>query len=89
MNTSNDVLSIVVHALVYVYFLRLCSLLERVLEELRDDEDGQLVTATLCLLHVSPRGLMQCELLQLLASNHITPPSPFDEKSQCDCCSFV
>ena len=69
--------------------VRVRSLLERVLEELRDDEDGQLVTATLCLLHVSPRGLMQCELLQLLASNHITPPSPFDEKSQYDCCSFV
>lgn len=65
----------------YIDLFSVLSLLEQVLSELRSDTDGQLVTATLCLLHVSAGGLLQCELLHLLAS-HVTPPPLYAEKSK-------
>ena len=57
--------------------------MEQTLEEVRCGQDGNLVQATLCLMHVSAKGLRQCELLQLLAQdNDLLPPSPFDEKGR-------
>ena len=62
--------------------LYICSLLEEVLSQFEEEYEGYLVVATFCLLEVSASGLLQSELLQLLALDNLMPPSPFDEKGK-------
>ena len=62
--------------------VKLFSMLEDVLSQFEEEYDGHLVVATFCMLEVSASGLLQSELLQLLALEDLMPPSPFDEKGE-------
>ena len=51
------------------------SLEEQVLSRFEEENGGQLVVATVCLLETSRHGLLETELLELLADdNNLTPP---------------
>ncbi len=60
-----------------------CRLLQQVLTRFEEEGGGHLLVATLCLLEVSSTGLLESELLQILADEeHIMPPSESQEKGR-------
>ena len=58
---------------------------------LEEEDGGNLVVATLCLLEASSAGLLETELRQMLGNEMtLMPPSPFDEKGWfCHLCTYV
>ncbi|XP_036368972.1 nephrocystin-3 [Octopus sinensis] len=61
----------------------LLNLLAEVLTRLENTPQGNLITATLCLLEASSVGLLESELRQILGNEAtLMPPSPFDEKEE-------
>ena len=59
------------------------SLMEQVLQRFETEACGHLLMATLCLLEASSTGLLESELLILLADeSSLMPPSPYDEKGK-------
>ena len=55
-----------------------CRLLEQVLHRFEQEGGGHLRVATLCLLEVSSRGLLESELLEILATDDLMPPKVDD-----------
>ena len=54
-------------AVVECTYLVIFSLLKQVLERFEKEMDKALLISTLCLLEVSRLGLLECELLEILA----------------------
>ena len=54
-------------------FVLCCRLLEQVLHRFEEEGGGNLLVATLCLLEVSSRGLLESELLEILAADELLP----------------
>ena len=60
-----------------------CRLLQQVLTRFEEEGGGHLLVATLCLLEVSQTGLLESELLKILADeDNIMPPTDTQEKGQ-------
>ena len=60
-----------------------CRLLQQVLARFEEEGGGHLLVATLCLLEVSQTGLLESELLKILADeDNIMPPTDTQEKGQ-------
>ena len=60
-----------------------CRLLQQVLSRFEEEGERHLLVATLCLLEVSSTGLLESELLKLLADEeNLLPPSDNQEKGQ-------
>ena len=55
-------------------------LLQQVLGRFEEEGGGHLLVVTLCLLEVSATGLLEAELLQLLADEEILMPNSIEEK---------
>ena len=56
--------------------VHVCRLEGQVLERFEEENGGRLLIATLCLLEVSARGLLEVELLSVLADEqHLAPPT--------------
>ncbi|KAJ7392123.1 hypothetical protein OS493_013495 [Desmophyllum pertusum] len=54
----------------------LISLEEQVLTRFEEENGGQIVVATVCLLETSRHGLLETELLQMLAEETTLTPPP-------------
>ena len=53
----------------------MCRLLEQVLQRFEKEGGGHLLVATLCLLEVATRGLLESELLEILGDeDNLMPP---------------
>ena len=64
-------------------FLVCLSLEIQVLERFEQENDGKLITATLCLLEVSQRGLLETELIAILADcDNMKPLKKGPEKGE-------
>ncbi|XP_073234620.1 TPR repeat-containing protein DDB_G0287407-like isoform X1 [Porites lutea] len=57
----------------------LISLEEQVLTRFEEENGGQIVVATVCLLETSRHGLLETELLQMLAEESMLTPPPYVE----------
>ena len=58
-------------------------MIEQVLTRFEEENGGHLLVATLCLLEASKLGLLESELLQLLADeDNLMPPSDKLEKGK-------
>ena len=55
------------------------SLEEQVLTRFEEENGGQVVVATVCLLETSRHGLLETELLQMLAEESTLTPPPYVE----------
>lgn len=55
------------------------SLEEQVLTRFEEENGGQIVVGTLCLLETSRHGLLETELLQLLADETLLVPPKYTE----------
>lgn len=55
------------------------SLEEQVLTRFEEENGGQVVVATVCLLETSRHGLLETELLQMLAEETTLTPPPYVE----------
>ena len=55
-------------------------MLQQVLGRFEEEGGGHLLVATLCLLEVSATGLLEAELLQLLADEENLMPNSIEEK---------
>ena len=55
------------------------SLEEQVLSRFEEENGGQIVVATVCLLETSRHGLLETELLQMLAEESTLTPPPYVE----------
>lgn len=55
------------------------SLEEQVLTRFEEENGGQIVVATVCLLETSRHGLLETELLQMLAEESTLTPPPYIE----------
>ena len=55
------------------------SLEEQVLTRFEEENGGQIVIATVCLLETSRHGLLETELLQMLAEESTLTPRPYIE----------
>ena len=63
----------------------LCRLEGQILERFEEENGGRLLIATLCLLEVSSRGLLEVELLSVLADeDNLAPPGTHDDDSEKD-----
>ena len=60
-------------------FLYCFSLEEQVLTRFEEENGGQIVVATVCLLETSRHGLLETELLQMLAEESMLTPPPYVE----------
>ena len=52
---------------------------EEVLKRFEEENGGQIVVATVCLLETSRHGLLETELLQMLAEESTLTPPPYTE----------
>ena len=52
---------------------------EQVLTRFEEENGGQVVVATVCLLETSRHGLLETELLQMLAEESTLTPPPYVE----------
>lgn len=52
---------------------------EQVLTRFEEENGGQIVVATVCLLETSRHGLLETELLQMLADESTLTPPPYIE----------
>lgn len=59
------------------YFISILRLLEDVLSRFEDENGGHLLVATLCLLEVSQNGLLESELLSILADEDNLMPATY------------
>ena len=62
--------------------LSCCRLLEQVLQRFEKEGGGHLLVATLCLLEVATRGLLESELLEILADEDNLMPPKHDASSE-------
>lgn len=65
-----------------VHFFR--SLEEQVLTRFEEENDGNVVKATLCLLETSRHGLLETELLQMLGDETLIIPPNYNEYKASD-----
>ena len=63
----------------FPYFSLNFSLEEQVLTRFEEENGGQIVIATVCLLETSRHGLLETELLQMLAEESTLTPRPYIE----------
>ena len=63
----------------FPYFSFNFSLEEQVLTRFEEENGGQIVIATVCLLETSRHGLLETELLQMLAEESTLTPRPYIE----------
>ena len=55
---------------------------EQVLTRFEEENGGDIVRATLCLLETSRHGLLETELLQMLADEMLITPKKFDKDNK-------
>ena len=81
---SNDVMcaSDVMEARITSLPCDVLDLFQHVLLEISRGVEDSLVRAVFSLVHCASDGLFQCEVMHLLSDSDLTPPSPFDEKSE-------